>query len=100
MKGEGRRVIRWMSWERLANYDKGVGGMSFQHIHNFNLTMLGMQVWTFLTNPDVISSIILKAKSFSSENFLETSLGRVVFGFLNCCIWISKLYYLSKLLLG
>ena len=24
----------------------------------------------------------------------------VVFGFSNCCIWISKFYYLPKLLLG
>jgi len=27
-------------------------------------------------------------------------IGSVVFGFPNCCIWISKFYYLPKLLLG
>jgi hypothetical protein len=54
--------------------------------------------------PMLIRKMNLKRKSddeqLSLPGAMMVLLISVVFGFPNCCIWISKFYYLPKLLLG
>ncbi|MCH88735.1 RNA-directed DNA polymerase (Reverse transcriptase), partial [Trifolium medium] len=73
-KGENRKGIRWMSWERLT-MRKEWGGMGFRSIHGFNIAMLGKQGWNFLTKPDAMVSRVFKAKYFPNGDFLGSSLG-------------------------
>ena len=41
-KGEGKKGINWMAWDRLCN-PKKFGGLGFKCLRNFNLAMLAKQ---------------------------------------------------------
>jgi hypothetical protein len=47
-KGDNKKGIRWMSWDKLT-MRKEWGGMDFRNIHGFNLAMFEKQSSNFLT---------------------------------------------------
>ncbi|XP_074339885.1 putative mitochondrial protein AtMg00310 [Apium graveolens] len=66
--------INWMPWERLEKH-KSAGGMGFRNFKDFNLAMLGKQVWRFLTNPESLVSRLYKARYYVDGDFLNSPLG-------------------------
>lgn len=66
--------INWMSWERLAKH-KNVGGMGFRHFRDFNIAMLGNQLWRLASNPNSLVSRLYKAKYYDSSDIFHAQLG-------------------------
>jgi hypothetical protein len=75
--GARNKSIHWMSWERLSMH-KNDGGMGFKSLHAFNLAMLGKQGWRVMSNPDILSSKIYKAKYFPHCDFLILNWGIIL----------------------
>ncbi|XP_038695493.1 uncharacterized protein LOC119992773 [Tripterygium wilfordii] len=65
----------WLSWAKLCE-PKHVGGMGFRNFDSFNDALLAKQGWRIITNPDSLSSRILKAKYFQNSDFLHVAKGR------------------------
>lgn len=51
------------------------GGMGFKRIKEFNIALLGKQIWRLLTVPDSFVARLLKARYFRSGSILNASLG-------------------------
>ncbi|XP_074351958.1 uncharacterized protein LOC141691114 [Apium graveolens] len=66
--------LSWMSWDRLSKH-KHAGGMGFRPFRDFNIAMLGKQVWRLATNPNSLVSRVYKAKYFATSNILNANLG-------------------------
>ena len=73
-KNRGGRGISWMRWEHLCK-PKDFGGIGFKQFHNFNIAMLGKQVWKLLTRPESLVTKILKARYFPRTAVNEAKLG-------------------------
>lgn len=71
---EGRGGIRWMKWDLLCK-PKTTGGIGFKNLHDFNVAMLGKQVWKLLKNPESLIGQILKARYFPRTSIVEADLG-------------------------
>ncbi|XP_024042043.1 uncharacterized protein LOC112099165 [Citrus clementina] len=71
---EGRCGIRWMKWNLLCK-PKTTGGFSFKNLHDFNVAMLGKQVWKLLTNPESLIGQIFKTRYFPRTSIVEVVLG-------------------------
>ena len=61
-KGEARK-IHWVAWNKLC-LPKSQGGLGFRDIENFNLALLGKQVWRLLHNTDSCYIKCSKQNSF------------------------------------
>lgn len=66
--------ISWMSWDRMAK-SKGVRGLGFRPLHDFNVAMLGKQGWRLLTNPKSLVARVYKARYYRDIDFLSAKLG-------------------------
>ncbi|KAG7551591.1 Ribonuclease H domain [Arabidopsis thaliana x Arabidopsis arenosa] len=73
-KQNNRRAMHWVSWKRLS-LPKKEGGLGFRDIENFNLALLGKQVWRILQAPNSLLSRFLKARYFPNTNILNTGPG-------------------------
>lgn len=63
-----------MSWDRMS-VRKSEGGMDFRNVRDFNIALLGKQIWRFLVHPDKLVSRIFIARYYPSESVLTTHLG-------------------------
>lgn len=54
---------------------KHVGGMGFRHFRDFNVAMLGKQLWRLATNPNSLVSKLYKAKYYATSDVLHAQLG-------------------------
>ncbi|XP_031114462.1 uncharacterized protein LOC116018116 [Ipomoea triloba] len=73
-EGDRVRGIRWKSWEILC-VPKQFGGMRFGRIREFNIAMLGKQVWRLINQLSSLLARTYKAKYYANNNFFEAHLG-------------------------
>ncbi|XP_074374297.1 putative mitochondrial protein AtMg00310 [Apium graveolens] len=66
--------IRWMAWDRMC-YPKKFGGMGFKRVREFNIALLGKQVWRLLAVLQSFVARLLKARYFPSSLVLSAGLG-------------------------
>ncbi|OMO70912.1 reverse transcriptase [Corchorus capsularis] len=69
-----RKRIHWKSWESLC-VSKADGGLGFRDFEAFNLSLPSKQCWRLINNPSSLCFRVLRAKYFSSGQFLNTRLG-------------------------
>ena len=63
-----------MKWELLCK-PKSNGGIGLKNLHDFNVAMLGKQVWKLLTNLESLVGQIFKARYFPGTSVVEAGLG-------------------------
>ncbi|XP_060960747.1 uncharacterized protein LOC115723580 [Cannabis sativa] len=57
------RGITWIKWSRLSRY-KSSGGLGFRNLKDYNLSLLGKQVWHLLQGEDSLVGRVYKARYF------------------------------------
>ncbi|KAM6569095.1 hypothetical protein CsatB_017080 [Cannabis sativa] len=73
-KSSQKNGIHWLSWKNLSKH-KGVGGMGFRDLRDFNIALLGKQGWRLMTNPESLVTRIFKARYFPEGSFLSAEVG-------------------------
>lgn len=68
--GENRKGMHWFAWNRLS-LSKKDGGLGFRDFEQFNLALLGKQVWRIIQHPNCLMAKILKERYFASTNILN-----------------------------
>ena len=76
------------SWEKLC-YRKKDGGLSCEHLHSFNLALLGKDGWNLLSNPYSLVSRLFKAKYYPHGSFLKAKLGHNP-SFFWRSVWVAR----------
>ncbi|XP_052486336.1 uncharacterized protein LOC128041067 [Gossypium raimondii] len=90
-KGKGKKGIHWCQWEYMCR-PKEEGGMGFRNMAQFNVALLAKQGWRIINNQNALVTQVFKAKYFSDDNFLNSSLG-------NSCSYVWKSIWAAKDLL-
>ena len=67
---EDERKIHWIKWSRMTDI-KSEGGLGFRDLQDFNMALLGKQLWRIHTRPDLLMSRIMKAKYFPGKSIWE-----------------------------
>ncbi|XP_010474601.1 PREDICTED: uncharacterized protein LOC104754160 [Camelina sativa] len=68
------RGMHWTAWEKLSK-PKAVGGLGFRDIEDFNLALLGKQLWRMITHKDSLLARVYKSRYFKHSDPLSASLG-------------------------
>jgi hypothetical protein len=66
--------VHWLSWETLT-LPKKEGGLGYNELHEFNMSMLAKQAWRLLTGPNSLCARVLKAKYFLNGDLLSATTG-------------------------
>ncbi|KAA3467080.1 reverse transcriptase [Gossypium australe] len=73
-KGPGKRGMHWCQWRFLCS-SKEEGGLGFQRMAHFSISLLAKQGWRLLNFPHSLVARVFKAKYFPETSFLQSSLG-------------------------
>lgn len=65
------RKIHWIAWKKLCQ-PKSHGGLGFRDLENFNLALLGKQVWRLVHNTDSMFYKVFKARFFPNYSVLDS----------------------------
>lgn len=74
MKKDDSKGMNWTKWSRMCQR-KEVGGIGFREKHDFNIALLGKQLWCLATNKDSLCAKVFKARYFIHTTPLEAALG-------------------------
>lgn len=66
--------MHWKSWGDLSR-PKDKGGLGFKDLEDFNITLLGKQLWRVITNPNSLLGRIYKSRYFRTSNLLNATVG-------------------------
>ena len=69
---EDKKGMHWFAWKRMG-MSKKEGGMGFRDIENFNLALLGKQVWRIMQKPECLMARMLKRRYFNDTNILNAT---------------------------
>ncbi|GAU42618.1 hypothetical protein TSUD_238110 [Trifolium subterraneum] len=69
-----KRKIHWIRWSQICKHKKK-GGLGFRELRAFNETLLAKQGWRCITQPNCMTTQILKAKYYPKKSFLEAEVG-------------------------
>lgn len=89
---EDERKISWVAWDKMC-CPKGQGGMGYRSIVDFNEALLAKQCWRIMNNPELLSSQILKARYFPSDEFINARVGcrpSYVWRSIWACRWVIE----------
>lgn len=64
------KKIRWIKWDHME-VPKKKGRMGYKNIESFNQALLAKQGWRLVTNSSSLVAIVLKAKYFKNDSFLD-----------------------------
>lgn len=73
VKDNFKSGIILMNWDRMS-MQKTKDGLSSRNFNDFNLALLGKQVWRLVTRPERLSSKIFKAGYFPKDHFSDSKL--------------------------
>mgnify|MGYP004702503179 CR=1 FL=1 len=64
------KKIHWIKWSRMTDL-KAEGGLGFRDLQDFNLALLGKQLWRILMQPNLLMSRVLKARYFGRKSIWD-----------------------------
>nr|XP_027108781.1 uncharacterized protein LOC113728591 [Coffea arabica] len=64
---EDEKKIHWIKWCRMTDI-KAEGGLGFRDLQDFNLALLGKQLWRILMQPNLLMSRVMKARYFGRKS--------------------------------
>nr|XP_027087685.1 uncharacterized protein LOC113709127 isoform X1 [Coffea arabica] len=67
---EEDRKIHWIRWSKMTE-PKSEGGLGFRDLLDFNLALLGKQLWRIQMRPDLLMSSIMRARYFPGKSVWE-----------------------------
>ncbi|XP_058741794.1 uncharacterized mitochondrial protein AtMg00310-like [Vicia villosa] len=70
----GERKVHWLSWEKMARA-KGVGGMGFRGISDFNTSLLGKHYWRLLNDANSLVRKVFKGRYYPRGTIEDCSTG-------------------------
>lgn len=66
--------MHWKNWISMTSQKKE-GGMGFKDIQAFNRAMLAKRLWRILTKPNLLMSMVLKARHFKHNSSIDANAG-------------------------
>jgi hypothetical protein len=69
-----KRRIHWIKWSNCCKHKKN-GGLGFREMREFNEALLAKQGWRCITQPNSLTTQILKPKYYPQTSFLKASIG-------------------------
>ena len=68
--GGSTRGMHWKSWDKVCAA-KDEGGLGFKDITDFNMAMLGKQLWRLIEKPNTLFSRVFKGRYYRNASSLE-----------------------------
>ncbi|CAI8593473.1 unnamed protein product [Vicia faba] len=68
------RKIHWLGWDKMAT-SKGVRGMGFRGIGNFDTSLLGKHFWRLLSNDNSLFSKVFNSRYYPKCSIIEAPVG-------------------------
>ena len=68
--GENTKGMHWKSWNKVCT-NKDEGGLGFKDITDFNMAMLGKQLWRLIDKPTTLFTRVFKGQYYRNASPLE-----------------------------
>lgn len=69
-KAESHKGLNWIFWNNMS-VPKSKGGLGFQNLFGFNITLLGKHIWNFMQNSNSFMTRVFKVKYFPMTRVLK-----------------------------